>query len=209
MQADDIGRLQKFVQRQLGDAQLGFGFGRRGVRIGIDQRDAERTQEASGLFAYVAEANEADGLAMQCERVETGVDGVPGAAAHVGVHFAETAIRSEHEHDGVLGDVDGVGASVIGDRDAEFAAEVYVHLVEAGAHKLNQLEPLGRTQDVVGQHGRKEDQEVRIGDEFGLLPIGQAGGMHGGLEAGRCDAYQLADILRGERGEHEYVWHGS
>ena len=61
------------------------------------------------------------------------VDCVPVAFADTAVLVGQPAVEPEDQGQGVFGDVDGIGAAIIGHRHAEFGAEIEVHMLIAGA----------------------------------------------------------------------------
>ena len=111
----------------------------------------------------------------------------------------QPAADRQHQHDGVLGHRDGIGAAVVADGHAGTPRRLDVHPVVAGAEQLDQLEFRGRLiEGVVHFHLAEAD------DVFGLrqrsLEFRAVGAGDDHVDPGRGEL--ASDIHRAERVVH-------
>ena len=111
----------------------------------------------------------------------------------------ERAGGGEHQHDGVFGDRDGVGAAVVGDGHAGLVGGRDVAAVVAGGEELDELE--------VGGGGVEGIVHARVAEADEVVAAG-----HGGVELGREGGgfHQLkarGGHVGGDFCIHLAVWH--
>ena len=86
----------------------------------------------------MADADDADGLAVNCKGRHAAVDIRPAVVAHVAVHLRQPTVDAQNQGEGVFGHVDCIRATVIGERNRQFCQQIQRHPLESGAYKLHQ-----------------------------------------------------------------------
>ena len=149
----------------------------------------EALHAARDLLADVAEADDAEPLALHLVGADGGeVGGAPLAGDDVVVVVHELLEHGEHEHDGVLGDGDGVGAAVVGDGHLGLARGLDVDPVVAGAGQLHQLQ-LGRGAEELVADAVARRAQVVLGVGGRIVELGLGGIGDDQLHAGRAAAH--------------------
>lgn len=159
MQADDVALGEQAVEVAV-LAVLLEGRGGEGV-VGEDVA-AEALHDAGGGEADLADAEDADGLAVE-GAAEQAVEGEVALADAV-VGPVGVAVEGLDQGDGELGDgLGGVGGHV-GDHDAVAAGRVEVDIVEAGAAQQDGLDALvGEGVDDGGAQGVVDEDADGVG----------------------------------------------
>ncbi len=126
--ADDVGGLQKVVERNEGEAELQRAISRRIEGPGVDVH-ADGVGESAHLRADGAGAEDAEGLAVQ----EDIVGRLPDAAAKLRGLKADAPRGGQHQRQGMLGDDRSGQAGNIADDDAKLFGDGDVDGVGADA----------------------------------------------------------------------------
>jgi hypothetical protein len=66
--------------------------------------------------------------------------GAIAVVANMGVLSDEPAIETENQCNGVFGHINSIGTAVVGNGDAEFSAEIQIHVLITSANELNEFE---------------------------------------------------------------------
>src|SRR5690606_14206721 len=131
--------------------------------------------------ADVASPDEAEGLAIELDAHEAVL--LPLAGLGGGVGGGELAGAGEQHGDGVFGGGDRVAERSVHHHDAGGGGGRDVDVVDADAGAADDLQVLGRGDDIlVGLGGRADGQAVIFADDLQQLVLGQAG-LHVGVDA--------------------------
>src|SRR6266545_3724905 len=131
----------------------------------------EALDAARDLLTDVAETDDAEPLALDLVGASGGeVADAPFAGDDVVVVVHEFLEHGEHEHDGVLGDGDGVGATVVGDGHTGLARGLDVDAIVARAGQLYELE-LGRGAEELVADALPRRAQVVLGVDGGVVEL--------------------------------------
>ena len=143
MQRNHIGVAEQFVKETETHAERILGvFAQTGDVVVFDTH-AKRAREAGHLLADGAQTNNADRLAEELIHARRRAVAAPPARGDVTVLPDYAASHGEHQHHGVLGDGDGVGAAIVRNRDLGAARGCKVDIVIAGREKLHEPQTRG------------------------------------------------------------------
>ena len=159
---DHVGPPEQLVQAHQLDAEL-RGAGGRDVRVEGDQPDVEGGQALRDELADLAEAHDADGLAVQ---LDTGVGAaLPLPAAQARVRGRDVPGGGEQQGDRVLGGGDDVRRGRVDDHHAAGRRGGHVDVVQAHPGAGDDLQPGGGRQRLGVDLGRRpHEQRVRVGE---------------------------------------------
>ena len=110
------------------------------------------------LLADGAEADDAERLVVQLVHARRRPVAAPAPARHAAVLPDHLAVDREHQHHGVLGDRDRVGAAIVRERHLGAPRGLEVDIVVAGAEQLHELELRHRLVELIPH------RHVRIAD---------------------------------------------
>ncbi len=162
VERDDVGLREQLVQRDGRDAQLG-GALRRHVRVEREERDVPRPQARGHARSDLAEADEADRLALQLGPDELRALPFPGFQRSL--CLGDPAQEREEEGDRVLRRGDDVPRRSVDDEDAALRGGLHVDVVEPDARPADDAKLLSGGQELaVHLRGRAHDEGVVVAD---------------------------------------------
>ena len=203
VQRHDVGGTQQLGEQHEADSEGVLRVLGQTGDVVVDDVHVERGGPPRDLLADGAEADDAEGLALQLVgTVRREIPHAPLAGHHVAVVPGELAVDREHQHQGVLGHRHRVGAAVVGHRHPRPLRRRHVEPVVAGTDQLHQLEARGRLEELAVELGAREPHVVAdLGQRGGELRRARVG--HDHLEAGRHEAARDVEHRGGESGGHE------
>ena len=184
VQAHDVRRAEELGEEREPDAERVLLILTEPHDVVVADLHVERLGPARHLLADVAEADDAEGLAVElveARRREVPHPPLPGDDVVV---VPDEPLRDrEHEHHRVLGNRDRVGPAVVADGHLRLPGGLDVHPVVPGAHELDQLEAGRGPVEVVA--------EVRPGEPHQVLRV-----LHGVEELGQRLVHGLELVAR-------------
>ncbi len=173
MDGDVVRPLGQRPQRDALDAER---LEPRVVHVGVvgDHRRLERGDATGEGAADVAQAHDADGLAVQRARVGAGHATAPGAGVHLPVERDDLAVPRQQQGQRVVGDLAHPDVGDVHDDHAQLGGGGDVDHVVADAGARDDLQPLQGAHDVAGDGrggGQARGDVGERGPAVGVVPL--------------------------------------